>query len=63
LLLFGAGVPAAELGKGEEGGEEDEEEGGVAAGGGAAGVGGFGLGCGEGRLAVDFGKQERVEVR
>jgi len=52
LLRLAAGVPAAELGEGEEGGEEDEEEGGVAAGGGAAGVGRFGFRCrGEDGLA------------
>ena len=51
LLRFGAGVPAAKLGEGEECGEEDEEEGSVAAGGGAAGVGGFSFCYRKGALA------------
>ena len=40
---FMAGIPAAELGEGENGADEDKEQGCVAAGGGAPSVGGFGF--------------------
>lgn len=40
-VRFVPGIPAAELGEGEEGADYDEEEGCVAAGGGAPGEGGF----------------------
>lgn len=43
-VRFVSGVPAAELGEGEDGADYDEEEGCVAAGGGAPGVGGFRFG-------------------
>lgn len=50
-VRFVAGVPAAELGEGEDGADEDEEEGRVAARGGASGVGGFRFGWEEWLLA------------
>ena len=43
-VRFVPGVPAPELGEGEDGADYDEEEGCVAAGGGAPGVGGFRFG-------------------
>lgn len=43
-MRFVAGIPAAELGEGEDGADQDQEEGCVAAGGGAPGVGGFRFG-------------------
>lgn len=43
-VRFVAGIPAAELGEGENGADDDEQEGRIAAGGGASGVGGFRFG-------------------